>query len=247
MKTIKTSPKIIDIVCPCIKEHIPRLSVCSESWKKHILNPISQIFIIGPKDIEKDVTDMGFEYIEENKYLDITDKNLKSVRKDRRGWLKQQLIKLNGNPGECQNYLCIDSDVFLIRQTPFINNFGHPIFYMNNTYWKLAIETAEKLLDKPHKEELSYVTDKMIFNVNVIQELKNNLEKINGKNWKQTIIESYDNQSIISFSEFELYGLFYQGENEKQIKHYKRCKWNDEYTYEILMKKFLPFDQITFE
>jgi hypothetical protein len=118
---------------------------------------------------------------------------------------------------------------------------------MNNTYWKLAIETAEKLLNKSHTEELSYVTDKMIFNVNIIQKLKECIEQVNKKEWKQAIIDSYDNRSIISFSEFELYGLFYQDKNEKQIKHYKRCKWNNEYTYEILMRKFLIFDQITFE
>ena len=185
MKTTKTSPNKIDIICPCIKEHITRLKVCKQSWEKHIGHRIGDIFIVGPSNIKQDIDDIGWNYVNENDFIGLCDDDFKKIRKDRRGWLKQQIIKLNGNIGKCDNYLVIDSDVFLIRPTTFINEEGNPIFYMNNAYWNLAIKTAEKLLDKQHTENLSYVTDKMIFNNNVIKQLQKCIEETNKQEWKR--------------------------------------------------------------
>lgn len=238
----------IDIVCPVIEADLPKLKVCLPTWEKYVYPNINNIFTVGNDSdaIRIFAKDNSLTYVNENDYLQCDDSVLDPIREDRRGWIKQQLIKLQGTIGDNENTLVIDADVFFLRQHIFLDN-NIPHFFMNGTFWDRARKTASELINMQPNTDLSYVTDKMIFNKNVLSELKEIIEYTTGKEWKEAIISTYDNTSLISFSEYELYGMFYNDKNVKELEHLARCKWNNERTYDNVRKRFFVFDQVTFE
>lgn len=61
-------------------------------------------------------------FVDENEVLPITKKDINYICKDgrdRSGWLFQQLLKLAGNIGTCENFITIDSDHILLKPHTF--------------------------------------------------------------------------------------------------------------------------------
>lgn len=249
MTSIIPYEKNIDVVCPVVEKDIPKLALCLQTWRKYVYPHIDEIFIVSPysKNIVDFANNNNLVYINENEYLGCDDDLLLPIREDRRGWIKQQLIKLNGNLGKNDNTLVIDADVFLMRNHTFIDNNATPHFYMNRSYWSAALDTASRLLGMKPNTELSYVTDKMLFNKGVLRDIKRRIEEVTGKEWKNAIISAYDNSTSIGFSEYELYGMYYGINGIEETSNLIRAKWKDDITYSKIRNKYFVFDQVTFE
>lgn len=233
----------IDIVCPVISKDLDKLKVCIQSWK-YIDHNIDNIFLIGDIGIKNFANENNYIFINENDYINV---NLSDIRKDRQGWILQQLIKLSGNPGKCDNYLVIDADVFFIRNIQFLNENNIPIFYTQYSNWETAKNLNRKLIGEINLYPYSFVTDKMIFNNSIIKSLQNKITEYTGNDWKISIIKNYDNNSIIGFSEYELYTSFYKGKHIDLYKKIRYINWNQNYTYDEIKRKYLLWDQITFK
>lgn len=48
----------------------------------------------------------------------------------------------------------------------------------------------------------------MIFNKEILSEMKQEIEKMHSKKWLEAIIDSYERTSFCGFSEFETYGTY---------------------------------------
>jgi len=203
----------LDIAIPTIKKDLNVLPYCIDNLRKNLLHPISNIYIIAPYETEildcckkKQVV-----FIDEKKLeplskacLDITIRGV-----DHSGWIYQQLLKLNLDNlnSETRNILVIDSDTLLTREQCFLNK-DHYIFNISDEFHFPYSKPLQDLLNIKNRFPASFVAHMMIFNVDILKELKNKIESITHKKWYNAIVDSIDLNSIAPFSEYELYGNY---------------------------------------
>lgn len=207
------SDEEIDVIIPITKKDLKILPYCLDGVKRNVTNKIRQIFVVSALDEEillfckrNDIV-----FIDEEGVLGFGPKDVNLFVKggyDRSGWLFQQLIKLSGTIGTCNNYLCIDSDHVLIRDHTFLTNRNKFVFYMSSEYHQPYYNIIRRISSLRYLSPLSYVAHKMIFNKEQVLSLQNEIEKNTGKIWYEGVLDYYDRNEGAGFSEFELYGNF---------------------------------------
>jgi len=208
--------KEIDVVIPVTNKDLHILPLCLEGVRNCISNPVRDIYIVAKNtdEIVEFCANHGTKFVDETKVLGFGPEELNIVTKDnvnRSGWLFQQLLKLSGSIGTCENYLCIDADHVLIRKHTFVDSFGTPVFYMSYEQHEPYYRNIRNLLPNVPLTDLSYVAHKMIFNRKKVMELHETIQKNNnveGTLWWEKIVNSLDLNTHSGFSEFETYGNF---------------------------------------
>lgn len=206
---------MIDFLIPVHIKDIKTLEACIVSIKMYVQDTINNIYIVSVPDQRiLDICDkLGCIYVDD-KYL-FNDLDLSSIRKDKRGWVFQQLIKLHNNICSEENYVVFDSDIVLTHPITF----SGPIFYINNfRCWESYHKMNTKLVGYCSKEYKTFVVDYMIFNKEIVNQLHKKIEEFTGDIWYKSIIKNYDNSVEFGFSEFELYGLIYGDRPHKEEK-----------------------------
>ena len=230
-KELLPSSSPIDIVIPIISKDLEILPLCLEGIRKNVNQYIKDIYIVSPDD--KEIIDFCHKekliHVEESTILQLCPKDLSFLIKradgtivDRSGWIFQQLVKLSGNVGTCDYYLCIDADHILLRPHIFLTDDDTSVFYMSEECNIAYYKNIHRLMGYNYFSLLSYVDHKMLFSKKELGNLRKMIEKVNnGKDWKSAILDSYDRQETSGFSEFELYGDFIQNKIKKPWRHLK--------------------------
>ena len=201
----------IDIVIPTTSKDLAILPLCLEGIHACLGHITKDIFVVAPNDndIKHVVENQNAIFVDETTLMGFSPNDMINVREDKRGWLYQQLIKLHGGLGSCENYLVIDSDVVLLKEYNFINKNGTPNFITHSTTHESYLLTNYRLTGIMGKRNIGFVADKMLFNKSIIQEIHNLIEDRFKCQWFSAIIDNYDNTANYGFSEFELYALIY--------------------------------------
>lgn len=166
----------IDVVIPIIEKDLKILPLCFEGIKACVNNKIKDIYIVAPRINEEIIVfceKHQVKYVDESTVIGITPKDINLMVEgvngtciNRSGWLFQQLLKLSGNIGTCENYLCIDSDHILVRPHTFVDKNNIPVFYMSAECHEPYYENIRKISSTKKMSYLSYVAHKMLFNLN---------------------------------------------------------------------------------
>ncbi len=214
---ITPSGQEIDVIIPVVKKDLFVLPLCLEGVKLCVAHPVRAIYIVAPneKEIVSFCGEHRLTYVDETTVFGFGPKelNLKitspgGTTTDRSGWLFQQLIKLAGTIGTCENYLCIDADHILLQPHAFISENDEPVFYMSPERHRPYYDMIGRLMGSVALAKLSYVAHKMIFNKELVGALQKHIGNHTGKDWVSAIVERYDKTQISGFSEFETYGNF---------------------------------------
>lgn len=242
---IVPSTEEVDVVIPVTAKDLHVLPLCLEGVRKCVAHPIRDIYIVARKtdEIEDFCTKNEVAFVDETTVLGFGPEKLNVITSkgvDRSGWLFQQLLKLSGNIGTCENYLCIDSDHILIRNHTFISESETPVFYMSYEQHEPYYENIDRLLPGLKLADLSFVAHKMIFNRTQIQKLHAAIESnasVEGSLWWEKIVNSLDLNTHSGFSEFETYGNFVQN---KMLRPWlqKRLPYSKMSDYAALQKKY---------
>ena len=239
----------IDIVIPTAYKDIKVLPLCIRGIKECIQNEIKDIYVIS--DDNEEIKDICKEnsciFINETELMGFSPSELTKIREDKRGWLYQQLIKLHGGVGTCENYLVIDSDVVLLRPYRFLDEEGIPTFITIPSTYKQYGDVNFELTGIKKEVKQAYIADKMIFNKEIIKEIHDGIEKKNNMPWIDAIVNKYDNKALFGFSEFELYALIYGNRPHKEIKLIELpMHFRDGITYDLCKKRFGSYHCVTF-
>jgi hypothetical protein len=70
------------------------------------------------------------------------------------------------------------------------------------------------------------IIDFYILNRRIKDLVQHKITEYTGNDWKISIIKNYDNNSIIGFSEYELYTSFYKGKHIDLYKKIRYINWN---------------------
>ena len=239
----------IDIVIPTAYKDIRVLPLCIRGIRECIEDSVKDIYVISADndEIRKICDDNDCIFIDEVMLMGFSPSDMVGIREDKRGWLYQQLIKLRGDIGTCENYLVIDSDVVLLRPYRFIDGNGVPSFIKIPYTYKEYGDVNFKLTGISKKVKEGFIADKMLFNKGVINEIHQVIENHCGKGWIDAIMDEYNNDFAYGFSEFELYALVYGDRLYNEMRVYELpMHFKDEYTYEICKQKFGHFHCVTF-
>lgn len=230
-KNLLPSSAPIDIVIPIIKKDLEILPLCLEGVRENVNQNIKNIYIVSPDDneIRNFCLKERLIHVNETTIFQLSPKELNLFIKrsdgttvDRSGWIFQQLVKLSGNIGTCDYYLCIDADHILLRPHVFLSANQTPVFYMSEECNTAYYKNIYRLMGYHYFSLLSYVDHKMLFSKKELARLRDMIEKANdGKDWKSAILGSYDRRESSGFSEFELYGGFVKKKIKKPWRHLK--------------------------
>lgn len=214
---IMPSDEGIDIVIPVVSKDLDILPLCLEGLQKQLKHKVVGKYIVSPDEpqIRQFCEKYGLEFVDEESVLGFAARDIDLVvtlkdgtKRNRSGWLYQQLIKLSGRVGTSRYYLCIDADHVLIHPHVFLSESGKQVFYMSKEENQPYYENIHRLFPQMELDALSYVDHKMLFDRERLEQLRREIEGRSGKTWIEAIIESIDRNVLSGFSEFELYGNY---------------------------------------
>lgn len=209
-KVISNIP--IDIYIPASIKDVIALRQVIENALTHINHPINKLYIVGKRciEFEKICNEFNATFLNETEVLgyDKDRINYWVNGEDRSGWLYQQLLKLNADRVvEMEYFLVLDADTILLKQKIFYYR-GRMIFDFSQERHEPYHVVYEKILKRKTTSRLSFISHYMLFNKELLQRLKLEIELIHGKNWDDAILENVDYTNTSGFSEYELYGNF---------------------------------------
>ena len=204
---------MIDVIIPAIKSDLGMLGKCIEGLRRFVSDGVNNIYLVAPKDeeIKAFCNANRLVYVDEKEFMGFSKDDFSIGNDKRNGWLYQQLIKLNSDKlATTDNFLVFDADHVLIQPHTFFDGKNYH-FYVSEEFHEPYFNAIGKLFGgKYHKLiDKSFISDKMMFNKEILANMKKEIEEINNEPWIDAIIKSYDQESFCGFSEFETYGTYF--------------------------------------
>lgn len=232
----------IDVVIPISIKDLRVLPICLQGIRANVNNKIKDIYVVAKESLEvRDFCNNNHcVFVEERSVLGFGPETINLIvngGEDRSGWLFQQLLKLSGKIGSCDDFLCIDADHILINPHTFIDSKGSPVFYMSAELHQPYYNMIRKICSIKKLSLLSYISHKMIFNKHLLAQLREDVESVTGETWYKAIINKYDRSFNSGFSEFELYGN-YVSKGKKRPWKQKMLKYSELTDMRSLSKKY---------
>ena len=210
----------IDVFIPAHSKDFPVLPLCVKSLQRYLRPRPARITAVcaeSLEDLKRVLSDYPVYWLHETSVGDILPREKMPIFKwhsggnscDRSGWYYQQLLKYALRTHSRTNrYLVIDADTVLLRPTFFVRN-GRVVFYRRTQFHEPYFRTYEKLLGYFPERQPSFITDYMILEVSMVDELLQAIEaEANGAKWYDAIIRAIEPNEISSFSEYETYGYY---------------------------------------
>lgn len=185
---------------------------------KENINP-QDIFVISAKEIEEKCANLGVNFIDENQLIPNLDfaqlkKKLLELNIDTKatGWYLQQFLKLGfAQVSKTKYYVSWDADMLPIRKINLFDETGKPFFTLKKEYLQRYFITLKRLLNIDKTRNESFIAEHMVFNVDLVKEMLDDIQKIAGNNasfWENILYATLPEarRDAFAFSEFETYG-----------------------------------------
>ena len=227
-----SSNEKIDVMIPTCTKDLKTLEKTIEGIRKNVKHPIENIYIISPQENIKNFDNLqNCILVDENTVLpiNVSDINYYPQGIDRRGWIFQQLLKLNvDNICKNDNILIVDSDTIFSRPQIFIED-NKTILNCSDEYHIPYSKPNKKLLNMNKRFDVSFVSHHMLINKIFLKEIKQRIENECNEIWYQAILNSLDNNEISSFSEYELYGnyMYYFHNDKIKLRYWYNLSTNN--------------------
>lgn len=198
--------------------------------------PISDIYIIGSKDVKEKLPVHDHIFFYDEKLLVDIDKIKKIIisrtgrEQDgkRAGWYVQQFIKMEFSKicGD-EFYLLWDSDTLPVKKIELFHN-DLPFFDCKSEHHKAYFDTIEKILPGYQKNlKGSFIAEHMLIKTEYMKKLISDIEvntKISGSDYQEKLMNAINQSDLAGsgFSEFETYGTYVM---KKFSESYEIRKW----------------------
>lgn len=244
----------IDVVIPAIEKDLGILPLCVEGIRRCVANPVRCIYLVAPdtEAMRRAAVQLDLEFVDERRVLGYAPRELHYVTvagNDRSGWLYQQLLKLSGGVGTEPYFLVIDADHVLLQKHTFVDAAGHQVMYRSSEYHAPYYEAMARLLGIGWVEPLSYVAHKMVFDRQLLDDMRSRIERIAAPEaWDKAIIAASDMATDSPFSEYETYGHFVPDNKKISLPWRQKTlrKGSVLPTYDALLKRYGRWMSVTF-
>lgn len=211
---------MLDVVVPCSDSDVVMLYKSIPCIRENVEDGVGKIYIVGSFAIKDACEDLSCEFVDELALMGFSKHCLVQVDRERRGWVYQQLIKLSSDKlVETDDFLVCDSDHVLLKPHRFVDGDKY-IFYTTEEYHKPYFDTIKKILGDEFSKimECSFISDKMVFNKEILKKMKKEIEVHCGNNWIKSIISACKPGVFSCFSEFETYGTYIRKRYKDVVK-----------------------------
>jgi len=159
-----------DIVIPIGPNDLNIISSTIQYTQKNVLD-YRNIYLVSKNEMKLD----GCIYVSEDIFpIQIEDMKDMFIFRDRVGWYFQQIIKLYAGrciPDLLENYLVLDSDVYILKPTAFMNH-GIPLFATGTEHHPPYFQHMTRLHPSlTRKMNASGICHHMLFTKTYIEEL----------------------------------------------------------------------------
>lgn len=223
----------IDVVVTLIEKDIFVVEKCLESVKLFSLNKINNIYVISPQSqlIKKFCIENNYFHLDEDIISPLTSQELRGfiVKKDRVGWIKQQLIKLNSNQieGILDKYLIIDADTILLRKQYFTTD-TFDVFKFSDEFHFLYKLSSKFILGDLFLSCNSFISHHQIMQKELLVDMKNYIEEKHKMKWYSVFINAaLNNNNFVS--EYELYAQYCIRNSNLNVKKQYWFNLNDKF------------------
>jgi hypothetical protein len=148
----------------------------------------------------------------------------------RAAWLYQQLLKLAAPSyieGLSPSYLHIDADVIFLRGVSFAAAAPIRMLYSHAfEYHESYRESYGRLFGEAPAVGFSLTGHHMLYNQDLLFELKTDIEQRNRKPWHDAYLDAVDYQEDSSISEMDVYGWWVLARHPELARH-RQLVWRD--------------------
>lgn len=143
----------------------------------------------------------------------------------RNQWLRQQILKLSVDQILTGDILIVDADLFFLQPLTLVQDHKYNIYHGVIEHNKPFSKIIELVLGESKDTEHSFISDFMIFNSDILSEMKYNIEIKNQKPWIESLywamldpnLDVPSEHVLQSLSEFELYGTYLMSRHRDRI------------------------------
>ena len=104
-------------------------------------------------------------------------------------------------------YLVVDADTVFVRPQVFERK-GRIVFNYSDEYYQPYFEMYRRLLNEPVAFPSSFTSHQMLFDRRILGEIKAQIEKIHGGDWREAILRNLDRNEPSAFSDYDTYGQY---------------------------------------
>ncbi len=200
----------LGVLVPLVEKDLPVFPSVIEALRQNLRHPIERVAVVSPDSaaIRQACRQASCDFICETDVLplDKADISYTVAGIDRSGWMLQQLIKLAGEQlFTHEHFLALDADTILACPQVFESG-GRLVLLHSDEYHLPYFQMYQRLFAYPACTHLSCVAHMMVFNTNLLAEMKAELEKRSGLPWFLAILNQLDRTQLSGFSEYETYG-----------------------------------------
>jgi hypothetical protein len=205
--------------------------ICKNNYKNIFLNHC--VFSIHKNVQDKIisqtiVTDKKFNYpnfdvIDDLEFWNLFDPKLQSKNLLKDTWIRQQVLKLYSDKIKKGNILIVDADLFFLKPVQFVEQNKYN-FYMAKEYEYRYFETINCLLKIKKQTQESFVSDFSIFNSDILNLMKSEIETIHNKSFLEVLTNILPDSRIRGcrlpgylLSEYELYGTYFLHKQKEKL------------------------------
>lgn len=212
-RSVSSDNKPVSLLIPLAEKDLNLIRISLPQILKQLNHPVERCFLVSPPspEIRKFADEHSVELLIEDEILpsEVSECEAKLPPGFRRGWLRQQLIKLSFPLWtNSQRMVVFDADTFPVRPLPFWTGEGKPILYSSDEYNPDYAAMNHRLIPEMPRYPYSFVAHQMGFEARTLTELHETLEKLHQCSWIGAIYRHLVPNTRACFSEYELYGNF---------------------------------------
>ncbi len=142
----------------------------------------------------------------------------------RAGWYLQQFLKLSFGFYACiPQYVIWDADTVMLSHINFTEN-GMTLMNSAREHHREYFETFKRLFGREAPLRHSVISQYMLIETQILQEMRSTIETRFGKDWIEAILSVLPGVSPCEFSEYETYGNFFASRHSGKLRM-TRTKW----------------------
>lgn len=197
---------MFDILMLSAEKDFNKIKFVYESIHKNI-DDFNSICCISNIEIPEHQKISGIKYYTDDEVLNFDYSKFKGNVLKRKGWYKQQYIKMFQNVTS-DDYLVVDSDIFFNRKIDIIKNDKPSFFFGRDQHHLPYFNFMKRLLDLDRVYNYSFINEIMYFKREYINIMLNKLNVESNGFFDLSVNILNDINHDAGMSEYELYGNF---------------------------------------
>jgi hypothetical protein len=211
----------IDVLITLIEKDILVAEKCIENVRLFSMNKIRNIYIIAPNSDKINIFCNKFDciFVNEDVVSPYTSDELllKGINKQRLGWIKQQLIKLNSDSLSdlMDKYLIMDADTILLKPQYFSKN-NCDVLKFSDEFHFLYRVSSRLILGNYLYSFNSYISHHQLINKKTLSDMKLHITNLHQEEWYEIFIDAaLKNNNYVS--EYEIYAQYTIQMNKERV------------------------------